>query len=253
MLREIPELFGYAVVKTASDALLSYGLGGRLYLSSSGWMLLSVPNAFVHGCFKALQEPGAELPTHGDGLVHAHISVIRPDELEQIGGAYRVTERGKIFRYTLGQTREVNPAGWDEMERCWFVEVHSPDLERLRRSYGLASLPNDDKYKFHITFAVRRKGVLGKNDQTKQSSNRPVLSALLEAKRHSDQRNYEAKADIMRRLMTKFPSQFEVDSPDDHYPGITHTPTKFKMHVPSSVVMQTIGPRTTEKIKHTPD
>ena len=63
----------------------SVRLSGVLYLSASGWLLLSVPNALVRGAFSALNEPGVELPLR-DGKLNAHITVFRPEEIEQVGG-----------------------------------------------------------------------------------------------------------------------------------------------------------------------
>jgi hypothetical protein len=83
------------------------------------------------------------------------------------GGPDKVTERGKQFRYSIGRLMEVVPDGWADMAKVWFLKVHSPDLQALRRSYGLSSLPKDGKYDFHVTCAVRRKKVLGRNDSRK--------------------------------------------------------------------------------------
>ncbi len=153
--------------KQAAAAELSYGLKGKLELSRTGWILLKVPNALGHGAFQALNEPGAEMPkSETSGQYKAHISVIRPEELESVGGAAAVTERGKEFSFTLGPVREVNPAGWDEVNKCWFIEVRSPELDKLRKSYGLDA----PKYPYHITFAVRRKGVLRIGDKSKGRS-----------------------------------------------------------------------------------
>jgi hypothetical protein len=144
---------------------LSYGLKGRLYLSQSGWLMLAVPNALGRGAFQALNVPGAEMPLQDStGQYNAHISVMRPEEIMTLGGPDKVLERGKEFSYTLGPVREVNPEGWEEMERCWFIQVRSPDLEKLRKSYGLSPLPSNNKYDFHITFAVRRKHVTRDNN-----------------------------------------------------------------------------------------
>jgi hypothetical protein len=149
-----------AMAKSAGTPKLSYSMAGRLYLSKSGWLLLTVPAALVRGIFDALHEPGLELPPSQNGTLNAHISVMRPDEIAAIGGPDKIVERGHIFRYTLGPVYEVEPAGWENIGKVWLVEVHSPELERLRRSYGLSSLPNGGKYKFHITVAVRRRNVL---------------------------------------------------------------------------------------------
>lgn len=162
------------LVKSAGDnqPLTTHALSGELYLSNSGWLLLNVPNALVRGAFAALNEPGAELPPSGpDGQLNAHISVIRPEELESIGlKGDDIKERGKHFHYTLGPVQEVVPSGWDEMSKCWFIRVSSPELKQLRRTYGLTPLPRNNEYDFHITIGVRRKGVLGTNEIRKAAS-----------------------------------------------------------------------------------
>lgn len=152
---------------------------GRLSLSSSGWLLLSVPNALVRGTFDAMDEPGIELPPSGDdGALNAHISVMRPEEIAEIGGPDKVTERGHTFSYSVGRMRTVVPAGWAEMSRCWMLHVHSPALEKLRKSYGLSPRPNDNKYDFHITVAVRRKKVLQDGDVRKAAEALTLYEAL---------------------------------------------------------------------------
>ncbi len=162
---------GASIVKNAAGPELSYSLSGRLYLSKSGWILLTVPNDLAHGAFKALNEPGIEMPED----FNAHISVMRPEELEQIGGPDVIDERGKSFRYTLGPLRSVEPAGWPEMSKVWFIEVNSPELSALRKSYGLPALPNENKFKFHITVAVRKKNVLRESEVRKAAC---LLAAL---------------------------------------------------------------------------
>lgn len=155
--------------KAAADSVVSYGLQGRLVMSASGWVLLEVPNAVVRGLFDALQEPGIELPLHSDGRLNAHISVMRPEELASIGNP-RLSEIGHHFSYTLGPLKTCVPAGWEGMSRVWFIEVQSPSLKQLRRSYGLTALPNNDKFEFHITIARRRKNVLHTNTVSKAAS-----------------------------------------------------------------------------------
>jgi hypothetical protein len=143
-------------------------LSGRLELSSSGWLLLAVPNALVRGVFQAMHEPGIELPPSKDGELRAHISVMTAKEVEAIG-VDKINERGKVFKYQLGPIKTVAPQGWLEMSAVYFVEVSSPELKRLRRSYGLSELPYGD-HAFHISCAVKRKGVLRNNDVKKAAS-----------------------------------------------------------------------------------
>jgi len=140
----------------------THSLSGELYLSKSGWILLQVPNALVNGAFAALDEPGVELPPSGpDKHLNAHISVMRPEELEEAGiTGDDIKERGQHFKYTLGPVQEVSPNGWAEMSKVWFIKCNSPELKKLRRTYGMTSLPKDGEFDFHITIGVRRKGVL---------------------------------------------------------------------------------------------
>jgi hypothetical protein len=190
------------LTKTAGKALTTHALSGELYASKSGWLLLSVPNALVRGAFDALNETGVELPPQHDGKLNAHISVMRPEELEQIGGIDKITERGHHFNYTLGPVQETRPSGWGEMAKVWFIQVKSTDLQNLRKSYGLSPRPNGNKYDFHITIAVRRKKVLQQNDVAKAAS--LLLPALRLANRMLD----EAPA---------APDQADVVSADDSY------------------------------------
>jgi hypothetical protein len=155
---------GKELVKLSAEAEATYSLGGRLYVSSSGFLMLSVPNAFVRGAFDALDEIGAELPPGPDGKLNAHISVARPEEVEAMGGADKITERGHVFRYTTGKVKTCIPSGWDEVSRVWFIEVQSPELQNLRKSYGLSPLP---RYPLHITIGIRKKNVLRDNDVAK--------------------------------------------------------------------------------------
>lgn len=87
---------------------------------------------------------------------NAHISVFTDDELEQLGGPNKIKELGEQFKYTLGPLQKVTPEGQsDELEKVWFVQVKSPELEELRKSYGLSALPHST-HEFHITVAVRK-------------------------------------------------------------------------------------------------
>lgn len=158
----------YAMGKSAFAYEPSYSLSGMLYATDANWLMLTVPNALVRGVYDAMSEPGVILPPGPEGKpFNAHITVMRPDELLLIGGKDKITERGKQFSYSLGRFVSVKPESWSEMEKAYMVIVHSPELQELRRSYGLSSLPNKGEYAFHITVAVRPKGVLARNEKSK--------------------------------------------------------------------------------------
>jgi hypothetical protein len=130
---------------------------------------MSVPNSLARGVFDTLNAPGVELPPGSKGgAFNAHCSVMRPEEIAQIpGGADAITERGHEMTYTLGPLRTVTPQGWTEMSKVWFLTVQSPDLEALRKSYGLSARPKNNEFDFHISVAVRRKSVLRENEVSK--------------------------------------------------------------------------------------
>lgn len=155
--------------KYAAEAALSPTLSGQLYASKSGWLLLSVPNALVRGAFDALDEPGIELPLSEDGKLNAHVSVMRKEEVDQVGGIDKITERGKRYSYNLGPMKSVTPMGWDGISKVWFLSVTSPELAQFRKTYGLPPLPvrGDTELPFHLTVARRAINVLGKNPTSK--------------------------------------------------------------------------------------
>jgi hypothetical protein len=148
-------------------------LTGRLYVSKSGWLLLSVPNALVRGVYDAMNAPGAELPTAGamnvpnvaEDVVNAHISVMTADEVRNIGHN-KINERGHMFGYSLGALKEITPKNVAGVSKIWAIQVSSPQLSDIRKSYGLSPLPGGD-HAFHITVACRRKGVLLNNSTGK--------------------------------------------------------------------------------------
>lgn len=154
----------YEIGKEAADREVAYNLVGTLYLSPTGYILLSVPSALIRGVFSAMKEPGIELPPVGpSGRLDGHVTVLSPGEIEMIGGADKVTERGKQFAYTLGRLYAFEPDGWPGVETAWALDVHSPALQELRRSLGLSGLPRGGEGRFHLTIGLRRKKVLGRN------------------------------------------------------------------------------------------
>lgn len=63
------------------------------------------------------------------------------------------------------------------------------------------------------------------------------LYLLLQAKKMSDERNYEEKNKILRGMLEKYPDEFNIDSDlNNKFVGITHLPTSFKIHVPRHII-----------------
>ena len=139
-------------------------LTGKLTLTASGWAVVRVPHAILKGFFDALHEPGIIPSPH-----LAHISVMTPEEILKAGGPDKLTERGRDYSFFLKGVKHLKPAGWEGVERCWILECRSPELEALRKSYGLTPLLHGD-HEFHITVAIRRSGVLQENRKMKYES-----------------------------------------------------------------------------------
>ena len=163
------------LARAEKQAATNHALAGRLYVAKSGWLLLSVPNALVRGLYDAMTAPGAELPLAGtmnvpnvaSDVLNAHISVMTADEVKKIGPE-NINERGHMIGYSLGQLKEITPRSVSGVSKLWALQVSSPMLSAIRKSYGLQPLVNG--HPFHITVAVRRKSVLQDNKVRKAAS-----------------------------------------------------------------------------------
>ena len=150
-----------------SEKRAAVQFSGVLQATSTGHLMLSVPMSLVRGLHDALDAPGVSLPhSPGAGLARAGIVVMTPGELTKIGGPAAVTERGRSFRYTLGSIRETPTSGWPGVSSCWHVEVRSPELAQLRKTYGLHP-KLEGLSGFSIIVGCRRTGVLSSKPVSK--------------------------------------------------------------------------------------
>lgn len=116
--------------------------------------VLAVPFDLIRGVNSALGIPGISLPdpsrsingmvggpSQGSGSldVYSEICVIPSDEMEVVDMDIR--ERGKEFRYGLGPVVEITNNRSVDVEKKWAIKITSPELQAVRRSYGLPSLP----------------------------------------------------------------------------------------------------------------
>lgn len=139
---------------------------GKLATSSHNgldWVLLEVHKGLCDAAHNSVKSEGIDCDAH---FSNPHISVLRPEEIEQLKkkfgqrwqGAAKV---GQSMRFRLEKIVNLIPHGWKGMDRVWFLECASPDLENYRKELGLTPTPRnpDDpehEMRFHITFAVRR-------------------------------------------------------------------------------------------------
>jgi len=75
------------------------------------------------------------------------------EELEKVG---RIREHGQEFEFFLESVESCEAKEWEEMDRVYFVQCRSPQLENLRKRYGLSGKIKGD-HEFHITIAVKPK------------------------------------------------------------------------------------------------
>lgn len=145
-------------------------MSGLLQVTSTNHLIVAVPTAMVRGIFDAMHEPGISMPSSIDGgAVRAGIVVMTPEELTMVGGADKITERGKHYTYTLGGLEETPAKNWPGVSTCWHLKVKSPSLGQLRRSYGLPTKLEGDA-EFSIVVACRKIGVLAANATSKTTS-----------------------------------------------------------------------------------
>lgn len=70
-----------------------------------------------------------------------------------------------------------------------------------------------------------------------------ALPMLLEAKAHSDKKDYARKHAILRGIIASAPSDFVIDSQSRGITGITHVPTNFAIHMPTRAVPSALTAR----------
>ena len=144
-------------------------MSGLLQATSTGQLIVGVPTALVRGIYDAMDEPGISLPQAVDGgALRAGIVVMTPEELQEIGGPNVVTERGKQYSYHLGELEEVPARNWPGVTVCWHLRVKSPELGKLRRTYGLPTKLSGDS-DFSIVVACRKSGVLAATATSKST------------------------------------------------------------------------------------
>jgi DNA-directed RNA polymerase subunit beta len=128
------------------------------------WAYLKVHKGLPSAAYEALKDQGVDCEAEHD---LPHISVLRNWEAKQLIEKYgrkwkSACGHGRKFPFSLQNAIvDLDPEGWKEMDRVWFLEAKSPELRAHRKSLGLEELPRGDdsgkEFQFHITVAVRRK------------------------------------------------------------------------------------------------
>lgn len=135
-----------------------YYFKGKIQSKPDGYCYVRVNDDLVHGLYSNLAKENKSIkksPYFRKGEIGAHISFISSEEGERLNK--KIDEIGEEVEFNLGNVVDVNPKGWDEMERVWFIQVDAPRLSDIRKKYKLPATYNGEGHKWHITFAVKKR------------------------------------------------------------------------------------------------
>jgi hypothetical protein len=138
--------FSPKVMKEAGK-LPQYGI---LRQNSSGFIYLEVPQNYIDKTKPHIGGKGIVKPPSKTG---AHISVMYPEEVKN--NHIYVSEIGKKIFFSIKGFYS-SPVNWTKhsIDKVYYVEVRSPELEHIRQKYGLSRHLKGQQ--FHITVAAHQ-------------------------------------------------------------------------------------------------
>lgn len=141
------------VVHWAKDYLPTTG---TLTEAKDGFVYLKVDDDYINQLFRILSNSEYTKPPYfrRSDSPGAHISVFYVDERKQTG---KITEIGQEYSFKIARLSAVPT----KTLKYIVLEVTSPELEELRKKYGLSPLLKD--HKFHITIAQKKEKYLKKD------------------------------------------------------------------------------------------
>lgn len=131
---------------------------GVLKQKDNGYLYLEVSKDFIAQALPLLDAQGKIVPprhyTSKKGI-GAHISVMYENEQIQ-NEIWEIQELGQEFTFSVIELRTVIVNSRGRLKKLWLIAVASPELEKLRESYGLPSLLKN--HDFHITLGSQIPG-----------------------------------------------------------------------------------------------
>jgi len=130
-------------------------LKGKLKMTDDGFVYLEINDDLIKGLLPMIDEDDVKKPPYEQkqyNSVGTHVSVMYGDEVND--NDLKIQEVGNEYNFKLGDFKSVNPKGWDEMKKVYFLQIHSEELEKLRKKYDLPAKLNG--HEFHITIGVEK-------------------------------------------------------------------------------------------------
>lgn len=136
--------------KIASASPKAVWLEGELKQQRDGFVYVDVPDSIIAPFMRMLPKEVEHPDSASDKFSGAHITVMGKSELD----GKRLTEVGTTIRFQLMGLASVKPDGWEGVKEVFFLQVDSPDLEKLRQKYDLSKKHKGHDY--HITVGLIR-------------------------------------------------------------------------------------------------
>ncbi len=128
---------------------------GILKQDQEGFVYLELPDNLITEIFPLLHDRESEMiPLYYLEPSPAHVPVILPHEWNQKKGWGPLKEHHLSFSFEMTQLSWIKPKRWPGVERVYFLNLKSPELEKLRERYLLPALIRG--HEFHIAIAYKK-------------------------------------------------------------------------------------------------
>jgi hypothetical protein len=128
---------------------------GTLKQKANGYLYLDVSDDFITLAIPLIDVPGRIVPpshyTNKKGI-GAHISVIYENEIIA-KDIWEIEELGQEYTFSVMELRSIKMTNNNKMQKLWLIAVDAPELETLRKKYGLRPLLKG--HDFHITIGTQ--------------------------------------------------------------------------------------------------
>ena len=131
-------------------------LKGTLQQAEDGFVYLDINNDLMNGLFELIDNDDIVKPPYNQkqyNSVGTHVTVMCSEEVKE--KELEIKEVGQEFSFTLGDFKSTKPDGWKGVNEAFFMQIDSPELEKLREKYGLSK--KVDGHEYHITVALDKK------------------------------------------------------------------------------------------------